>query len=139
MSHYVGSLAILALFALWAAAPTLAEQSTAPDTQDHSTKMKNTSSQEIRPTVREALDHAKRGVEAGQKDDSQALVSHAEKAMAKAKEAQSKGHNEYLNGGVHELGEAIEHGRKKQTKDATEHMMRSIMRLSQAADLQIPE
>ena len=36
-------------------------------------------------------------------------------------------------------GEAIEHGEKQQTVDATEHMMHAIMKLSQSVGLQIPE
>lgn len=36
-------------------------------------------------------------------------------------------------------GEAIEHGEKQQTTDATEHMMHAIMKLSQSVGLQIPE
>jgi hypothetical protein len=36
-------------------------------------------------------------------------------------------------------GEAIEHGEKQQTADATEHMMHAIMKLSQSVGLQIPE
>ncbi|MDC8448794.1 MAG: hypothetical protein LV473_10590 [Nitrospira sp.] len=46
---------------------------------------------------------------------------------------------ERLNEGVYALGEAIEHGEKQQTADATEHMMHAIMKLSQSAGLQIPE
>ena len=49
------------------------------------------------------------------------------------------GHNERLNEGVYALGEAIKHGQKGETKDAREHMMHAIMKLSQAAGLQVPE
>lgn len=138
MKQDVRFVAMMALL-LGAAMPALADQKAPADAPDHSKEMNNTSAEEIRPTVKEALEHAKKAVEAGQKDDTQALVGHAEKAMAKTKQAQSAGLNEYLNGGAHELGEAIEHGRKNHTKDATEHMRRAIMRLSQAADLQVPQ
>lgn len=40
---------------------------------------------------------------------------------------------------LYALSEAIEHGEKKQTTDATEHMMHAIMKLSQSVGLQIPE
>lgn len=101
-------------------------------------QMSAATSQEIKPIVTEAITHSNKAVDAGQQGDAKALVSHAEKALAKAKQAQAAGLNEYLNEGAYELGEAIEHGRKQQTKDATEHMRHAIMRLSQAADIQMP-
>ena len=106
--------------------------------QGQTKQMSATTAQEIKPTVSEAITHAKKAVDAGQQGDSKALVSHAEKALEKAKQAQAAGLNEYLNEGTYALGEAIEHGRKQETKDATEHMRHAIMRLSQAAGLQMP-
>lgn len=94
--------------------------------------------EKIKPTVSEALTHARKAVDAGEHGDAKALVGHAEQALSKAKHAQAAGLNDYLNEGVYELGEAIEHGGKKQTADATEHVRHAIMRLSQAADLQLP-
>ena len=66
-------------------------------------------------------------------------MTHAKKSLDSAKRAQRSGHNERLNEGVYALGEAIEHGEKQQTTDATEHMMHAIMNLSQSAGLQMPE
>ena len=90
-------------------------------------------------TVRKALKHAMEGESAGKKGKPDALVTHAKKALDSVKRAQRSGHNERLNEGVYALGEAIEHGRKQQTTDATEHMMHAIMKLSQSAGLQIPD
>lgn len=89
--------------------------------------------------VREALNHAMEAESAGKKGKSDALVAHAKKSLDSAKRAQRSGHNERLNEGVYALGEAIEHGEKQQTADATEHMMHAIMKLSQSAELQIPD
>ena len=90
-------------------------------------------------TVQKALDHAQKANEAGKQGDSEKLVQYSQKALDLAKEAQRAGHNERLNEGVYALGEAIEHGNKQETKDAREHVMHAIMKLSQSADLQIPE
>lgn len=89
--------------------------------------------------VREALHHAMEAESEGKQGKPDALVSHAKKSLDSAKRAQRSGHNERLNEGVYALGEAIEHGQKQQTADATEHMMHAIMKLSQSAELQIPE
>jgi hypothetical protein len=94
---------------------------------------------DFKNTVREALDHAMKGESAGKQGKPEALVTHAHKSLDAAKRAQRSGHNELLNEGVYALGEAIEHGQKQQTTDATEHMMHAIMKLSQSAGLQIPE
>jgi len=74
----------------------------------------------------------------GKQGKAEALVTHAKKSLDSAKRAQRSGHNERLNEGVYALGEAIEHGEKQQTTDATEHMMHAILKLSQSAGLQIP-
>lgn len=89
--------------------------------------------------VKEALKHAQEADSAGKQGKGDALVKHAEMALSKAKEAQRAGHNERLNEGVYALGEAIEHGRKGETKDAREHTMHAIMKLSEVAGVQGPE
>lgn len=94
---------------------------------------------DFKNTVREALNHAMEAESAGKQGKSEALVTHARKSLDAAKRAQRSGHNERLNEGVYALGEAIEHGEKRQTTDATEHMMHAIMKLSQSAGLQVPE
>jgi hypothetical protein len=90
-------------------------------------------------TVQKALDHAQKANEAGKNGNTEKLIQHSRKALDLAKEAQRAGHNERLNEGVYALGEAIEHGNKQETRDATEHVMHAIMKLSQSADIQIPE
>lgn len=97
------------------------------------------SSKEFKQQIRQALKYARHAKDAGQKGKANELVEQSKKALDVAKEAQRAGHNEPLNDGVYALGEAIEHGKKKETKDATEHVMHAIMKLSQSADLQIPE
>jgi hypothetical protein len=94
---------------------------------------------QIKDEVQAAINHAMEAQKAGEQGRSEALVKHAWMALDKAKKAQAAGPNERLNDGVYSLGEAIEHGQKKQTEDATEHVMRAIMKLSQAAGLQMPE
>lgn len=89
--------------------------------------------------VREALHHAMEAESAGKQGKAEALVKHAKKSLDLAKQAQRHGLNERLNEGVYALGEAVEHGDKKQTTDATEHIMHAIMKLSQSAGLQAPE
>ena len=89
--------------------------------------------------VREAIHHAMEAKSAGKQSKAEALVKHAKQSLDFAKQAQRYGLNERLNEGVYALGEAIEHGQRKQTTDATEHMMHAIMKLSQSAGLQIPE
>lgn len=111
---------------------------TSPE-EDLPKEMKGGTVDEIQPTVSDAIEHARQAIDAGKKGDAKRFVAHVQSALEKAKDAQRAGHNEYLNEGVYELGEAIEHGRKKQTKDATDHVRHAIMRLSQAADLQIPD
>ncbi len=129
----------LSVMTLWLTTSVFGGQTTAvAGGQEQTKNMSAMTTQEIKPMVSEAITHAKKAVDAGQQGDAMALVSHAEKAMAKAKQAQSAGLNEYLNEGAYELGEAIEHGQKQETKDATEHMRHAIMRLSQAADIQMP-
>jgi hypothetical protein len=96
-------------------------------------------SKAFKRTVQKALNHAQKANEAGKSGDHDKLVQHSRKALNLAKEAQRAGHNERLNEGVYALGEAIEHGEKQQTKDAREHVMHAIMKLSQSADLQLPE
>ncbi|WP_447978288.1 small metal-binding protein SmbP [Candidatus Nitrospira bockiana] len=96
-------------------------------------------SEQIKGIVQEALTHAKEADRAGEQGNPDALLKHAEMALEKAKQAQRAGHNERLNEGVYALGEAIEHGRQNETVDAREHVMHAIMKLSQAAGLQIPE
>lgn len=95
--------------------------------------------QTFKRTVQKALDHAQKANEAGKHGNSEKLVQYSQKALDLAKEAQRAGHNERLNEGVYALGEAIEHGNKQETKDARDHVMHAIMKLSQSADLQIPE
>lgn len=94
---------------------------------------------QIKPQVSEAIRHAREAEEAGKKGRPEVLVKHAEMALDNAKEAQRAGHNELLNDGVFSLGEAIEHGKKGDVKDATEHVMHAMMKLSQAAGMQMPE
>jgi putative cell wall-binding protein len=94
---------------------------------------------EIRPQVQAAIKHARAAEDAGEQSNAQVLVNHAQMALNKAKEAQKAGHNARLNEAVYALGEAIEHGRKGDVKDAREHMMHAIMRLSEAAGLQAPQ
>lgn len=94
---------------------------------------------DFKSAVRDALYHAKEAEAAGKLGKPEALVTHAKTSLDSAKRAQRSGHNERLNEGVYALGEAIEHGEKQQTIDATEHMMHAIMKLSQSAGLQIPD
>ncbi|HWG97262.1 MAG TPA: small metal-binding protein SmbP [Nitrospira sp.] len=89
---------------------------------------------DFKSTVREALNHAVEAESAGKQGKPEILVTHAKKSLDSAKRAQRSGHNERLNEGVYALGEAIEHGQKQQTADATEHMMHAIMKLSQSTD-----
>ncbi|MGE0468324.1 MAG: small metal-binding protein SmbP [Nitrospira sp.] len=104
-----------------------------------SQKMKGEDQAEFTNDVREAIHHAMEAKSAGTQGKADALVKHAKTSLDLAKQAQRHGHNERLNEGVYALGDAIEHGQKKQTTDATEHMMHAIMKLSQAAGLQIPQ
>lgn len=99
----------------------------------------NEPSQDFQRAIKEALEYANKANEAGKNGNHQELVRQSQKALDLAKEAQRAGHNERLNEGVYALGEAIEHGQKQQTHDAREHVMHAIMKLSQSADLQIPE
>ena len=101
--------------------------------------MKGETGLDFKNTVQEALKHALEAESSGKQGKAEALVTHAKKSLDSAKRAQRSGHNERLNEGVYALGEAIEHGEKQQTTDATEHMMHDIMKLSQSAGLQIPE
>ena len=89
--------------------------------------------------IEKAVEHARAAEIAGQQGQAIDLLEHAQMSLMRAKEAQRAGHNERLNEGVYALGEAIEHGEKQQTKDAREHVLHAIMKLSQSADLQIPE
>ncbi len=89
--------------------------------------------------VRDALHHALEAKTEGARGKAEALVNHAKKSLDLAKQAQRYGHNERLNEGVYALGDAIEHGQKQQTADATEHIMHAMMKLSQSAGLQIPQ
>lgn len=109
------------------------------DSAEADSTMKATTHELIKAPVREAIQHAREASNAGKQDDAKGLITHAQVALDKAKEAQRAGHNEYLNVGVYALGEAIEHGRKGQIHDAREHALHAIMRLSQAAGLQIPD
>ncbi|NGZ94635.1 MAG: hypothetical protein CV089_00630 [Nitrospira sp. WS110] len=104
-----------------------------------SQKMKGEDRAEFTDQVREAIHHAMEAKSAGKQGNAEALVKHAQKSLDFAKQAQRYGLNERLNEGVYALGDAIEHGQKKQTEDATEHMMHAIMKLSQSAGLQIPK
>ncbi len=102
--------------------------------------MKGEAGMDFKNTVREALNHAMEAESAGKQGKPEILVIHAKKSLDSAKHAQRSGHNDdRLNEGVYALGEAIEHGQKQQTTDATEHMMHAVMKLSQSAGLQIPE
>lgn len=92
----------------------------------------------FKAVIQEAVQHAYEADAAGSQGDAEGLKKHAHKAMDKAKEGQRAGHNERLNDGVYALGEAIEHA-EKNVKDATEHIKRAIMKLSQSAGLQMPE
>jgi sporulation protein YlmC with PRC-barrel domain len=118
------------------------------DLDPHSSKARSTSAEgsstmkgkgDFKSTVQEALNHAMEAESAGKQGKPDVLVTHAKKSLDSAQKAQRSGHNERLNEGVYALGEAIEHGDKKQTTDATEHMMHAIMKLSQSAGLQIPD
>lgn len=94
---------------------------------------------EYKETLREAIRHARKAERAGKRGDSDALVHHSWRALDRAKDAQRAGHNERVNDGVYALGEAIEHGEHEETEDATDHVRRAIMKLSQAAGTQLPE
>ena len=95
-------------------------------------------SQEFTALIDEALQHAKKADSAGSQGDGQALKNHAWKALDKVKQAQRAGHNQPLNDSAYALGDAIEHA-GGDAKDATEHVKRAIMKLSQSAGLQVPE
>jgi hypothetical protein len=95
--------------------------------------------EDFKRTVQKALRHARKANEAGKNGNHDELVQQSRKALSLAKQAQRAGNNERLNEGVYALGEAIEHGRNQETKDAREHVMHAIMKLSQSADMQIPE
>ena len=101
--------------------------------------MKGEGSLDFKNTVQEALKHAMEAKAAGKQGNAETLVTHAKKSLDSAKRAQRSGLNEQLNEGVYALGEAIEHGEKRQATDATEHIMHAIMKLSQSAGLQVPE
>ncbi len=96
-------------------------------------------SREYKETLREAIRHARKAERAGERGDSDALVHHSWRALDRAKDAQRAGHSERINDGVYALGEAIEHGEHEETEDATDHVRRAIMKLSQAAGTQLPE
>jgi tetratricopeptide (TPR) repeat protein len=89
-------------------------------------------SEEARPMVLEAIQHAVQAANAGQQGHPEAIAKHARKAIGKVKQAQQAGHNERLNESVFALGDAIEHAEQGQTKDATEHASRAVATLSQA-------
>ena len=95
-----------------------------------------TSSRDFKAVIKEALQHAYEADAAGSEGDWRGLKKHAHTALEKAKEGQRAGHNEQLNDGVYALGDAIEHA-EHDTEDAVEHIKRAIMKLSQAADLQM--
>lgn len=97
-----------------------------------------TKSQDFKAVIQEAIHHAYEADEAGSHGDADGLKRHAYKALDKAKEGQRVGHNERLNDGVYALGDAIEHA-DHNTDDATEHIKRAIMKLSQSANVQLPE
>ncbi len=105
---------------------------------EKSSTSKAQSSDQFTSIIKEALHHAQEADAAGASGDREALTKHAQKALEKAKEGQRAGHNQTLNDGVYALGEAIEHA-GKHPEDATEHVKRAIMKLSQSAGLQIPE
>lgn len=102
-------------------------------------EMQAGTAEQIKPQMTDAIKHAREAADAGKQGDAQAVVKHAKAALTRAKDAQSAGSNDYLNEGVHELGDAIEHANKKQLEDAREHVLHAIMRLSQAGGLQVPE
>lgn len=89
-------------------------------------------SEEARPMVLEAIQHAIQAANAGQQGQPEPMTKHVRKAIGKAKEAQQAGHNERLNEGVFALGDAIEHAKQGHTNDATEHVSRAVAKLSQA-------
>lgn len=95
------------------------------------------SERDFTATIEEALRHAYEAEAAGSRGDGRELKKHAHQALEKAKEGQRAGQNERLNDGVYALGDAIEHA-EHETEDATEHIKRAIMKLSQSAGLQIP-
>ncbi len=117
----------------------LEPKSTSSMSPEVSQKTRGEIAVDFKNTVREALNHAMEAESAGKQGEAEALVTHGKKALDSAKRAQRSGHNERLNEGVYALGEAIEHGQKQQTADATEYMMHAIMKLSQSTGLQIPE
>jgi uncharacterized membrane protein YraQ (UPF0718 family) len=88
------------------------------DSAEADTTMKATTQEQIKEPVSEAIQHAREASNPGNQDDAKGLITHAQVELDKAKEAQRAGHNEYLNVGVHALGEAIEHGRRGQVPDA---------------------
>lgn len=118
---------------------SIATATSAGTTSDKATSIPQTQSRDqFTSIIKEALHHAREADAAGSSGDGKGLAKHAQKALEKAKEGQRAGHNQPLNDGVYALGEAIEHA-DKHPVDATEHIKRAIMKLSQSAGLQIPE
>lgn len=129
----------LVVYQFYGLDPKTSKSASRSSSAEVSQTMKGEAGVDFKNTVREALKHAVEAESAGKQGKAEALVTHANKSLDAAKRAQRSGHNERLNEGVYALGEAIEHGQKQQTADATEHMMHAIMKLSQSAGLQIPE
>ena len=131
MHHWIRraahTLSLAGVAAMLLASPTMAKE------------MQAGTAETIQSQMKEAIKHAREAADAGKQGDAQAVVKHAKAALNKAKEAQSAGLNEYLNEGIHELGDVIEHANKKQIEDAHEHALHAIMRLSQAGGLQVPQ
>lgn len=119
--------------------PNTSEAASFSSTAEVSQKMKGEIAVDFKHTLLEALKHAMEAESDGKQGKAEGLVTHAKQSLDSAKLAQRSSFNERLNEGVYALGEAIEHGEKQQTIDATEHMMHAIMKLSQSAGLQIPE
>ncbi|HWF61465.1 MAG TPA: small metal-binding protein SmbP [Nitrospira sp.] len=119
--------------------PNASKEASRSSSAEVSQMMTGEAGVDFKNTVREALNHAMEAESAGKEGKPETLVTHAKKSLDSAKYAQRSGYNERLNEGVYALGEAIEHGEKQQTADATEHMIHAIMNLSRSAGLQIPE
>lgn len=128
----------VALYQFYDLVPNSPKATTHSPFAEVSQTMKGETGMEFKNSVQEALKHALEAESSGKQGKAEALVTHARKSLDSAKRAQWSGHNERLNEGVYALGEAIEHGEKQQTSDATEHMMHAIMKLSQSAGLQTP-
>ncbi|PJA78070.1 MAG: metal-binding protein SmbP, partial [Nitrospirae bacterium CG_4_9_14_3_um_filter_51_5] len=60
-----------------------------------------------------------------------ALVEHAQEALTHAQAAQKDVKNPHLDEGVHELMEAVEHGKKGHADVGTKHAKSAVMHLKE--------